>query len=383
MKVTISVPGRFHAFYLAREMQLRGHLRALLTTYPRMEVAKYDIDPKLVKPKLAIEVVRRIWPRLPWNAGPVPDRRLLNFYDWEVSRSIPADTELFVGWSGASLAAIRAAKARGMTTLLVRGSTHALHQRDILLEEAAIWGTPTPAFDDALIEKQLIEYDETDFIYNQTEYVRRTFEDRGIDPARIAVVPTGVNPDWFYPIEKEDDVFRVIFCGGLSVRKGVPYLLQAFSDLDLPNSELWLIGPQTGDTETILKMIDNDKIKVKGVYREWDLYKAYSQGSVFCLPSIEEGLAMVQAQAMACGLPLICTEAAGGQAFVRDGQEGYIVPMRSAEAIAEKIAFCYENPAAAREMGKQARERVTGNFAWSHYGDRMEAAYRSLLDRSL
>lgn len=382
MKVTISVPGRFHAFYLARELQRRQHLQALITTYPKFEVAKYDIDPRQVRPKLAIEFARRIWPRLPGSFGPIPDYRLLDFYDWQVSHSIPRGTDLFVGWSGASLRAIRKAKAAGIPTLLVRGSTHALHQRDILLEEAEIWGTPAPDFDDRLMEKQLVEYDAADFIYNQTEYVKRTFTDRGVDGDRIVVVPTGVNTDWFHPVEKEDDVFRVIFCGGLSVRKGLPYLLDAFTRLDLPNSELWLIGPRTGDTDTILARYDSPRIQVKGVYREWDLHKAYSQGSMFCLPSIEEGLAMVQAQAMACGLPLVCTEAAGGQAFVRDGEDGFVIPMRSADAIAEKISLFHADQDRARAMGESARKRISENFTWHHYGDRIEAAYQGLIERS-
>jgi glycosyltransferase involved in cell wall biosynthesis len=112
------------------------------------------------------------------------------------------------------------------------------------------------------------------------------------------------------------------------------------------------------------------------------LHKYYAQGSVFCLASIEEGLAMVQVQAMACGLPVICTTNTGGADLVREGQDGFILPIRDVDAIKEKILYCYENPEACRSMGASARLRVQDGFSWADYGKKMIAAYRKVLGRA-
>jgi glycosyltransferase involved in cell wall biosynthesis len=100
---------------------------------------------------------------------------------------------------------------------------------------------------------------------------------------------------------------------------------------------------------------------------------------VFCLASIEEGLAMVQVQAMACGLPVICTTNTGGADIVREGRDGFIVPIRDVNALKEKILYFYENPEAGKIMGESARRRVQAGFSWSDYGHKMIASYRKIL----
>jgi glycosyltransferase involved in cell wall biosynthesis len=82
---------------------------------------------------------------------------------------------------------------------------------------------------------------------------------------------------------------------------------------------------------------------------------------------------------MACGLPVICTTNTGGADLVREGRDGFILPIRDVEAIKEKILYFYENPEAARSMGESARRRVAAGFSWSDYGRRMIAAYQSIL----
>src|SRR5215204_2338390 len=88
----------------------------------------------------------------------------------------------------------------------------------------------------------------------------------------------------------------------------------------------------------------------QGAFPESEIHKYYSQGSVFCLASIEEGLAMVLPQAMACGFPLICTIHTGGEDRVWDGHDGFIVPIRNVEALKERIRFFCTNRDACKEM---------------------------------
>ena len=89
----------------------------------------------------------------------------------------------------------------------------------------------------------------------------------------------------------------------------------------------------------------------------------YSQGSVLVLPSIEEGLALVQAQAMACGLPVIATTNTGAENLFSDSVEGFIVPIRNPVAIRDKVEWMIGHPIERTDMGAAALQRVAGGTA--------------------
>jgi len=114
-----------------------------------------------------------------------------------------------------------------------------------------------------------------------------------------------------------------------------------------------------------------------------ELYKYYSQGSVFAMMSIQEGLAMVQPQAMACGLPVISTTNTGGEDIIRDGKDGFIIPIRDVEALKEKLVYLYENRDICKTMGQSAKERVSTSFTWDDYGDRMIAKFHDILNKKV
>jgi glycosyltransferase involved in cell wall biosynthesis len=379
MKVTVSVKGRFHAFYLARELQRRGYLSQLVTSYPVFETVKYGVERDKIK-SLYVHEADRVWRMAP--------RRIQDFFNpqWVVSEAfdlhaslhIPEATDLFVGWSSFSLHSLSRAKRLGAKTIVERGSSHMLHQRDILLEEYGRFGLKARVAHPRIVEKELVEYADADYISIPSQYVKRTFLERGVPANKLVHVPYGVNLARFHPVPKQDDTFRIIYCGSIGLRKGVHYLLQAFSELKLPQAELWLIGSMMDEMRPFLAKFSS-RVFHKGPFPESELHKYYSQGSVFCLASIEEGLAMVLPQAMACGLPVICTTHTGGEDMVRDGQDGFIVPIRDVEALKERILFFYSNRDACKEMGYSAQRRVKSGYTWVDYGNRMIGEYKRIL----
>jgi glycosyltransferase involved in cell wall biosynthesis len=149
--------------------------------------------------------------------------------------------------------------------------------------------------------------------------------------------------------------------------------------LNLPDAELWLVGSLTPEIEPFLAKYQSDRIILKGKQPQNQLHWFYSQCSVFCLASIEEGLAMVQPQAMACGLPVIHTTNTGGEDIVRDGVDGFCVPIRDVKALQEKILFFYENPEQRDEMGNNALEQAHKSLSWDNYGEKIVAAYQASL----
>jgi glycosyltransferase involved in cell wall biosynthesis len=327
------------------------------------------------------EIHNRAWRKLNKFTEPIfnPQYMIFELFDRQAARHILNQSDIFVGLSGAALYSLRRARRMGMKTILERGSSHLLYQRAILTEEYARFNLKKTVVHPRVVARELQEYQEADFISIPSQFVKQTFLRHGVSEEKLIQTPYGVDLTHFYPIAKNDEVFRVIYCGGLNLRKGIPYLLRAFSELRLKNAELWLIGSLTEEIKPFLLQFSSPGIVHKGPFLEQDLYRYYSQGSVFCLASIEEGLAMVQAQAMACGLPVICTANTGGADIVREGQEGFVVPIRDVEAIKEKLLYFYENPEACKAMGESARMRVQAGFSWSDYGRKMISAYQKIL----
>ncbi len=383
MKVTLSLMGRFQAFYLAHELEQHGCLERLITSYPVFETVKYGIDRKHICSLFLHEILNRgmrkmpVWLRRHYN----PQYLVHELFDRQAARRLPKNPELVVGWSSYALHTLRRARELGAKTVLEHGSSHIVYQDEILRQEYQRLGVKSlDLAHPKIIAKELMEYQEADFIAIPSQFVKETFLNQGVPEAKLLHVPYGVNLSNFYPVPKTDKVFRVIHCGNLSLRKGVHYLLQAFAELKLPMAELWLIGSVTEEIRPFLKKYAAPSIILQGTFPEAELHKQFSQGSVFCLASIEEGLAMVQTMAMACGLPVVITTNTGGADIIRDGREGFIIPIRDVAALQEKMLFFYEHPEEARGMGEAARRRVATGFTWADHAQKMMAQYRRILD---
>ena len=88
---------------------------------------------------------------------------------------------------------------------------------------------------------------------------------------------------------------------------------------------------------------------------------------------------MVQAQAMACGLPIICTTNTGGEDLIEEGKSGFVIPLRNVDILKDKISFLFENRDACKEMGVAAKQRVKDTFSWDNYGENIINEYNRVL----
>ena len=381
MNINISVGGKFHAFDLAREMNKRGYLNQLFTTYPRQEAGKYGIKDGNIKTNVKLEILNRGWRKMhgifqsTWN----PQYFICEKFDKWVARNMKK-SDICVAWSSYGLHTIRKVKKDGTITILERGSSHIEYQTEILREEYKKFCAPSRLAHQLVIEKELNEYEEADYISIPSLFVKRTFLERGIPESKLIHVPYGVDISKFKQIPKKDEKFRVIFAGGMILRKGVHHLLKAFSELNLPNSELMLVGAISDEIKPFFKKYEG-KFKYIGRVPQSELYKYYSQGSVFVMMSLEEGLALVQPQAMACGLPIIATTNTGAEDIVRDGKDGFIIPIRDIEKLKEKLTYLYKNPNICERMGQSAKNHIQSGFTWNDYGEKMVEKYRKILEK--
>jgi glycosyltransferase involved in cell wall biosynthesis len=258
---------------------------------------------------------------------------------------------------------------------------HIETERQILREEQQHWGCDYWDHSKKDLSKRLEEYETADLITVPSNYVKRTFIDRGVSASKLAVIPYGVDLDLFSPEPKIDKVFRIIYAGAISIRKGVVYLLEAICNINMPNVEIVLIGSISKDMESHLRKY-RDKVTLVDFMPRAKLRHYFSQGSVLIQPSIMEGLSLVMAQAMACGLPVIATPNTGAEDLFLDNQVGFIVPPRDPQAIREKILYLYENPVVRDEMSTAALKRVQAMGGWDAYGSQIEQVYRALLGQN-
>jgi glycosyltransferase involved in cell wall biosynthesis len=121
-----------------------------------------------------------------------------------------------------------------------------------------------------------------------------------------------------------------------------------------------------------------DGVEMIGSVPQAELAAMMSRSHALVLPSIEEGLALVQAQALACGCPVICSTNTGGEDLLSDGVEGFIVPIRDPGAVAERMQRLADDPELQGRMRAAALERVRLIGGWREYGDRWERLLREL-----
>ena len=271
-----------------------------------------------------------------------------------------------------------------MPVIVERGSTHIQHQAEVLSTEYKRLHLDTRPVPHAIIERELAEYQAADAIAVPTTYAARTFTERGVPLGKLIVNPYGVDPDRFSAPPRTTGAPRrprVLFVGQVGVRKGIVTLLRAFSNLTR-DAELHVVGPIEPAIEEVLRHEPTENVVFTGPLSGSRLIQAYASAHIFCLPSIEEGFALVLLEAMAMGLPVVTTNVSGGEELVRPGVDGYLVPASDPEALAERLAWLIADGERRRAMGHAARRRVDECFRWDHYGDRAMTAYRRLLAAS-
>ncbi len=298
------------------------------------------------------------------------------WFDLWASRHLDKADVLHV-WCGYGSRSLTKAKQRGMLTVSVLVSTHPHYQHRLLSAEYARWGQTWKALP-AGLRRSASELERADYVLVPSDIVRRSCLEEGIEESKLLVLPFGVDVERFAPVEQHvDRPFRVIFVGRIGIRKGIPYLLEAWKQLGWRDAELWLVGRVLPEARAILaEHTGLPGVRQLGFMRH--PAETYRQCDLFVFPTIEEGSALVIYEAMACGLPIVTAPNAG--AVARDGVEGFIVPIRDVDALATRMEQLRADELLRREMGRAARERAR-QFTWEQHGDQLSAMYTGLRNR--
>ena len=380
MRVCVSVHGRFHAFELARGLAARGCLGRLITTYPVSAARRIVGAGADIRSEPWLELRRRAGQWLGTDASRL-DVAIQRRFGAAAARHLPAEGDVFVGWSAASLEAIPTARERGMRIVIERGSTHIEHQTETLRALHARQGLDFRDTAPETIERELAEYELADAIAVPSGFAADTFLQRGVPAAKVMVNPYGVDLSAFTPGPERaaGAVPRILFVGRVGFRKGVIELLAAFRAL-AGSAELHMIGPVEDSIRPFLTDGPADGVFVRGPVAADQLADAYRAADIFCLPSWEEGFPLVLLQAMASGLPVVVSRATGAADMVTAGGEGEILEAGDVDGLSGALAALIDDAGRRERQGAAARARVAKGWTWDDYSDRAVDSYRTLTE---
>ena len=246
------------------------------------------------------------------------------------------------GFNGASLELFRAARAQGRHCILEQTILPPELEFKLMREELARWpgwqpGLNIPDFDNSAVDRAEQEWVLADRIVTGSDFVRQGLERCGVPQGKIRVVPYGVDANRFSPtaIRQRDRSapLRVLFVGAIGLRKGVPDLLDALAQLGPARVEARFAGEVELDHQRLDPFAR--VATFLGPVPRVQMPEIYRWADVFVLPSIVEGSATVTYEALLSGLPVVATLNAGS--IVQSGVDGFIVPIRDPDALAETI----------------------------------------------
>lgn len=384
MKIVQTVFGVFHHFELARQLQRRGHLRKIYSTFPWNRLKREGLPAEFVETFPWIHgpemLMRRFNLTTPYLLDQISYANALAFDSW-TSRKLQKlePTDAIIAISGSSLKAGREVQARGGRLICDRGSSHQRYQEQIVTEEFRLWGVNQANSDVRDTVREEAIYAVADAITVPSSFAARSFVECGVPAEKVHTIPYGVRLEQFTRTgEPPRDRFEVLFAGAVGLRKGFPYLLEAFVRLQHPTKRLRVAGTIQEDIKSVLSRLPQDKVEFLGSVPQTRLAELMSSSHVMVLPSIEEGLALVQGQALACGCPVLASTNTGGEDLFSDGVEGFIVPIRDAAVLTERMQQLADDPALQQRMSEAALLRVRQIGGWNEYGDRWELLLKNL-----
>jgi glycosyltransferase involved in cell wall biosynthesis len=283
--------------------------------------------------------------------------------DWGQARGVYA-------FNCAGLEILQRARDRGLFTILEQCSNPCSVEERLLRRERKDfpgWESEVESPGSAdFAARETAEWSLADLIVCPSSFVRQAISDCGGPAHRCVIVPYGVDGPVRVPARNQrDGLLRVLTVGAVSLRKGSQYVLNAAQTL-AGKAQFRMVGAvelQPAATATL-----RAHVEVTGLVPRDELGRHYAGADVFLLPSLYEGSATVIYDALAHALPVIATANAGS--VVRDGIEGFIIPVRDAEAIVNRLESLASDRDLLDKLSQQALRRAS-DFTLTAYGNRL------------
>src|SRR5580704_1653445 len=359
MKIAIVVQGRFHGFDLARALIARNHDVHIFTNYPIWAARRFGVPAERVRSFWAHGIAARIVDRMGLRIGEMVSRSLhTSFSKWAMKQVNQENWDVVHAFSG--VAEDLFAGTPGIPRhFLVRGSSHIRYQRRILLDETARTGVKLEAPCDWMVQREEREYRMCDRLCVLSTFAWRSFVEAGVPASKLALLPLGVNVKAFRPsaeilAERRRRIrsgapLRVIFAGTLCFRKGLYDFDKIARAVDPRRFRFQVVGSVAPEAKKFAAKLPSS-VELVPRQPHAKLPEWYAGADLFMLPTLEDGFAVVLTQASAGGLPILATTNCAAPDFVRDGQNGWVLPIRDPGAFIDRLRWCDEHREEVAEM---------------------------------
>jgi len=393
--VTVSYSGVHQAFQLALAAQEAGLLQSFFCSLHEAP-GKWGgwLGGLIGHEKLASRRLSNLDPGLtvefPWPAlwkeardQMLPDRsadwRGVNdaFDRWAAGRFKKRPSRVFTGTETCALHGFHAAHEVGAITVLDCPQLHPDLLAEVMAEaeERAALPAAQRADDPAMRERKRREYELADWRLVYSEMHRHSFERAGFDPARQVVIPLWVDPALWFPDDERRErksKLSVLFAGSITLRKGIPFLLEAF-DLGGGAWDLTLVGHVDAALRERFAPYEG-RVRLLPPQPKARLRRLYAEHDLFVLPSVADSFGFVALEAMACGTPVLVSENCG--APVPD--PSWRVRAMDVQDLADKIMAHVEQPERALVQGARGSE-FAAQFTPQRYRDQAGTFFKRLM----
>jgi glycosyltransferase involved in cell wall biosynthesis len=197
-------------------------------------------------------------------------------------------------------------------------------------------------------------------------------------PKKIKVIPNSVSPEEFRN-KKSDFVLSV---GRLAKLKGFDFLIRAAADPRLKKVKFKIIGdgPEKENLGQLISSLGIKNFELVGALSHEKTKEFMSRCSIFCLPSLSEGLPLVILEAMACGKPVVSTGVGGVTEAVENKKNGFVVKTKNSKEISNNIYKLIKNKNLREKMGKISQKKILSNFNWKKNSLKIKKIYSEILN---
>jgi glycosyltransferase involved in cell wall biosynthesis len=310
-------------------------------------------------------------------------------HDWVVSRrlqKLAGQIDIVHTWPLGAIQTEVVARRLGIPVALERPNAHTAYAYEVVRLECRRLGITMPRgheheYNSRYLRKEEAEYDKADYLFCPSEFVARTFLQRGFSPEKLVRHQYGFDPELFHTDAGNDcrpnRPFTMVFVGGCAPRKGLHYALEAWLKSPASRDGLFLIagGFIPGYAEKLASMLSHPSVKVLG-HRK-DVADLMRQSDVFVLPTIEEGSALVTYEARGCGCVLLVSEASG--AICAHERDGLVHRIQDVQALTQHISMLYEDRGLLKRLRAESLKTIN-EITWKAAGVKLLLAYENILE---
>mgnify|MGYP001412546410 CR=1 FL=1 len=261
------------------------------------------------------------------------------------------------------------AKLAGIHTLYDLPIGHYSAAQKLFAEEAQLepeWAPTLTGLQDseAKLDRKAAELSMADHVIVASSFTAQTLEGHLRPDQKLSVISYGTTTGLPFHKRLATGPLKILYVGSLTQRKGLSYLFKALAALPKGSYSLTVVGRAAADCPALRKaLVPHVYIPTLPHGHILDFMRGHD---ILVFPSLFEGFGLVLTEALSCGLPFIATPHTAAPDLITHGQEGFIVPIRSANAIAEKLTWALENRPALATMQEAAYTRAQ-TLGWLNY----------------